>query len=92
MDEKGEKMEWIGKEEINSMYVDAISMTFRGDAIKVELGQVISEREEKKTRVKIVGSFIMNPHVFKYTILDVLNSQMKAYEETYGALKPEKEK
>jgi len=90
--EEKEEIEWIGVEGVNSVYVDAISTTYRKNAIKVELGQVISKGEEEKTRVKVVGSFIMDPYTFKYTILDSLKEQMRMYEESYGELKLEEEK
>jgi hypothetical protein len=86
-EEEKEELEWIGAEGVNSIYVDAISTTYRKNAIKVELGQVISKGEEEKTRVKVVGSFTIDPYTFKYTILDLLKKQMRMYEERHGELK-----
>jgi hypothetical protein len=80
-------MKWIGREEINSVYVDAISIVHRKDAMKIELGQVISTESEKQQRVKIAGSFIMEPHFLKHQVLDVLKNQIKAYEKEHGVLK-----
>jgi hypothetical protein len=90
--EEKEKTGWIGKEEVTSVYVDSISTAYRKNAIKVELGQVISKGEREKTRIKVVGSFIMDPSTFKYTILDALKKQMRMYEESHGELKLEEEK
>lgn len=88
-EEKKKEAEWIGRGEINSIYIDAISTIYRKDAIKIEFGQVISSGEEK-SRIKVVSSFIATPHDFKYIILDTFKKQLKTYEEEHGIIKVEK--
>jgi len=86
MEQSEKDNEWIGKEEINSIYTDAISTNYRKDAIRISFGQITSVLVEEKRRIKIVQSVTTDPHTFKHVILENLNNILKRYEEEYGEI------
>lgn len=88
-DESEQINEWIGEEELNSVYTDAISAHYREGAIRVAFGQIISKWSEEKKIIKTVQSLTTDPRVFKYVIVNILNQVLEAYEEEIGEIERE---
>jgi len=77
---------WLGEEEINSVYVDAISANYRDDSVRISFGQIVPGLVKGKRRIKVVQSVTTDPRTFKHVILGILNDVLKKYEEKYGEI------